>query len=192
MASPRKPKKVPKVLTNEKWVKFAPEVLALAKYFEDAIKLAKGPAREFILKRLDTDFPVVTQKGGFKVDADATGNSGTISYRGPSRKTGTGLTVGNPKDFMDWCEANGIDHGAQPSVVFPAEFVSQENLAKLVEQAGGVLPDGLVDTTAYTQETLVVRMDEEQKEHLLKKKGGMTIQDFADLLACNNDPEKKK
>ena len=189
--APRKPKKVPKVLTNDKWVKFAPEVLALAKYFEDAIKSAKGPAREFILKRLDTDFPVVAQKGGFKVDADATGNSGTISYRGPSRKAGTGLTVGDPKGFMEWCEENGIDHGAQPSVVFPAEFVSQENLAKLVEQAGGVLPDGLVDTTAYTQETLVVRMDEEQKKHLLEKKGGMTIQDFADLLACNNDPEEK-
>ena len=190
--APRKPKKVPKVLRGEKWVKFAPEILVLASYYKKAIKEAEGPAREFILKNLDTLFPVVAQDGGFKVDADATGNSGTLSHRGPSRKAGTGFTVNDARAFMDWCEENGIDHGAQPSVVFPAEFVSQENLTKLVEQAGGVLPDGVVDTTAYTKETLVVRMDEDQEKHLLEKKGGMTLKDFADLLACNNDPEEKK
>ena len=189
MASPRKPKKVPKVLKGKKWVKFAPEILVLAKYFKDLIKEAEGPSREFILKNLDTEFPVVAHDGGFKVDADATGNSGTLSYRGPSRKAGTGFAVEDAIGLMNWCEENGIDHGAQPSVVFPKEFI--DNLEKLVEQNGGVLPDGVVDTTAYTKETLVVRMDEDQKKHLLEKKGGMTIQDFADLLACNNDPEEK-
>lgn len=189
MAAPRKPKKVPKVLKGKKWVKFAPEILALAKFFKDLIKEAEGPAREFILKNLDELFPVVAQKDGFKVDADASGNSGTLSYRGPSRKAGTGLVVDNALALMLWCEEHGIDHGAQPSVVFPEDFI--KNLEKLVEQNGGVLPDGVVDTTAYTAETLVIRMSPDQKKHLLEKKGGMTIQDFADLLACNNDPEEK-
>ena len=190
MAAPRKPKKVPKVLKGKKWVKFAPEILVLSSYYEKAIKEAKEPAREFILQNLDTEFPAVAQAGGFKVDSDTTGNSGTLSYRGPSRKAGTGLEVENALALMEWCEERGIDHGAQSSVIFSKEFM--ENLENLVEQNGGILPDGVVDTTAYTKETLVVRMTEEQKKHLLEKKGGMTLKDFADLLACNNDPEEKK
>ena len=187
--APRKPKKIPKVLSGDGWVEIAPVVLALAKYFKGLIKEAEGPAREYIIKELDSLFPVVAEKGGLKIDADATGNSGTLSYRGPSRKAGTSLEVENALGLMLWCEEHGIDHGAQPSVVFPEEFI--KNLEKLVEQNGGVLPDGVVDTTAYTKETLVVRMSEDQERHLLEKKGGMTLKDFYRLLTYDIDPKKK-
>ena len=86
---------------------------------------------------------------------------------------------------MAWCEENGIEHNAIPTVTFPEEFVTQENLAKIVEQAGGVMPDGMDDDTTLNAATLTVRMSEEQAKHLVDDK--LTVRKLLEMLELNDD-----
>lgn len=179
-------KKEVKVLRkSKKWDDLAPRIMAYAKLLKDRVKNAEGPVKTYILDNLDERFPAVAQKGGYKIDADVHGDSGTLSYRKPSRKPGTGLKIVDALAFMAWCEENGIEHNAQPTVTFPEEFVTQENLAKLIEQAGGVMPDGMDDDTTLNAATLTVRMSEEQAKHLVDDK--LTVRKLLEMLELKED-----
>jgi hypothetical protein len=178
-------KKEVKVLRkSKKWDDLTPRIMAYLKLIRDKAKKAEAPVKKYILDNLER-FPAVTQKGGYKIDADVRGDSGTLSYRKPSRKPGTGLKIVNALAFMAWCEENGIEHNAQPTVTFPEEFVTQENLAKLVEQAGGVMPDGMDDDTTFNAATLTVRMSEEQAKHLVDDK--LTVRQLLEMLELKED-----
>ena len=156
-------KKEVKVLRkSKKWDDLAPRIMAYAKLLKDRVKNAEGPVKTYILENLDERFPAVAQKGGYK----------------PSRKPGTGRKIVDALAFMAWCEENGIEHNAQPTVTFPEEFGTQENLAKLIEQAGGVMPDGMDDDTTLNAATLTVRMSEEQAKHLVDDK--LTVRKLQD------------
>lgn len=179
-------KKEVKVLRkSKKWDDLAPRIMAYAKLLKDRVKNAEGPVKTYILDNLDERFPAVAQKGGYKIDADVHGDSGTLSSRKPSRKPGTGLKIVDALAFMAWCEENGIEHNAQPTVTFPEEFVTQENLAKLIEQAGGVMPDGMDDDTTLNAATLTVRMSEEQAKHLVDDK--LTVRKLLEMLELKED-----
>ena len=179
-------KKEVKVLRkSKKWDDLAPRIMAYAKLLKDRVKNAEVPVKTYILDNLDERFPAVAQQGGYKIDADVHGDSGTLSYRKPSRKPGTGLKIVDALAFMAWCEENGIEHNAQPTVTFPEEFVTQKNLAKLIEQAGGVMPDGMDDDTTLNAATLTVRMSEEQAKHLVDDK--LTVRKLLEMLELNED-----
>lgn len=63
--------------------------------------------------------------------------------------------------------------------------MTQENLAKIVEQAGGVMPDGMDDDTTLNAATLTVRMSEEQAKHLVDDK--LTVRKLLEMLELNED-----
>jgi len=63
--------------------------------------------------------------------------------------------------------------------------VTQYNLAKIVEQAGGVMPDGMDDDTTLNAATLTVRMSEEQAKHLVDDK--LTVRKLLEMLELNDD-----
>ena len=162
-------KEVKALRKSKKWDDLAPRIMAYAKLLKDRVKNAEGPVKTYILDNLDERFPAVAQKDGYKIDADVHGNSGTLSYRKPSRKPGTGLKIVDALAFM----ASLFDE------------LGQENLAKLIEQAGGVMPDGMDDDTTLNAATLTVRMSEEQAKHLVDDK--LTVRKLLEMLELKDD-----
>ena len=77
-------KEVKTLRKSKKWDDLAPRIMAYAKLLKDRVKNAEGPVKTYILDNLDERFPAVAQKGGYKIDADVHGDSGTLSYRKPS------------------------------------------------------------------------------------------------------------